>query len=204
MASPNKTPSPSTGDRVGEVIHASTTEFVTECYELYASPALGALVVCGEANPVFGVVADSVTESLDPTRPPAPRGADMATEREVYADNPQLSRLLATRFTSVAVGHTQGTEIRWRLAPTPPRILAFVRVCDDDQVRDFSAEVSFLPRLLDARIGSPDEFAAAYIRRAAATHSDPETFIVRAGKELTGRLPGQLRRVTAILRTATA
>ncbi len=190
--------------RIGEVVRASTTEFETECYELYQSPALGSLVLCGETAPVFGIVADSVTESLDPTRPPAPRGAGMATESDVYADNPQLSRLLATRFTSLTVGHLDGTDIRWRLAPNPPRILSFVRLCDDDETRDFSAEVSFLPRLLDARVGSPDEFVGAYLRRSAAVHADPEAFVIRAGKELAGMLPGQLRRVTAILRTATA
>ena len=194
-------PSP---ERLGEVVRASTTEFETECYELYQGPALGSLVLCGTENPVFGIVADSVTENLDPTRPPAPRGAGMATESEVYADNPQLARLLATRFTSLAVGHMDGSEIKWRLAPSPPRILSFVRLCDDDETRDFSAEVSFLPRLLDARVGSPDEFVGAYLRRSAAVHADPESFVIRAGKELAGMLPGQLRRVTAILRTATS
>ncbi len=204
MSTPEIGHSEASSGRVGEVVRASTTEFETECYELYASPPLGALVICGEEIPVFGIVADSVTESLDPTRPPAPRGASMASEREVYIDNPQLSRLLATRFVSVAVGHMDGSDIRWRLAASPPRILSFVRVCDDDETHDFSVNVGFLPRLLDARIGSPDEFVAAYLRRSAAVHSDPEAFVVRAGKELAGMLPGQLRRVTAILRTATS
>ena len=190
--------------RVGEVVRASTTEFETECYRLYESPPLGSLVACGQSGVVFGVVADAVTESLDPTRPPAARGEGMASEREVYDENPQLDRLLATRFTSVTVGHLEGSEIRWRLAPQPPRILSFVRVCDDDETRDFSAGVDFLPRLLDARVGSADEFVAAYLRRSAATHRDPDAFIVRAGRALAGSLPGQLRRVTAILRTATS
>jgi len=203
MTTPNGPSSPTDG-RVGEVVRASTTEFETGCYELYQSPPLGALVVCGEETPIFGVVADSLTESMDPTRPPAPRGAGMASEREVYDDNPQLSRLLSTRFTSLAVGHMSGSDIRWRLAPNPARILSFVRICDDDETRDFSAEVGFLPRLLDARVGSPDEFVAAYLRRCAAVHSDPESFVIRAGKEIAGMLPGQLRRVSAILRTATS
>jgi len=31
-------------DRTGEIIEASTTEFVAQCYELYQSPPLGSLV----------------------------------------------------------------------------------------------------------------------------------------------------------------
>jgi len=44
---------PELSDRVGEVIEASTTEFVTECYELYELPPLGSLVsvlVVGHSN----------------------------------------------------------------------------------------------------------------------------------------------------------
>ena len=193
---------PARGGRVGEVVRSSSTEFETQCYRLNCSPAIGALVACGEEDQVFGVVADSVTESLDPSRTLVPKGADLAAESEIYSANPQLSRLLATRFTSVAVGHLDAEVIRWRLAPSPPRILSFVRVCTGEELRDFSASVAFLPDLLGARVGSPDQVAAAFIRRAAAAHLEPQEFIVRAGKELAGRLPGQVRRVAAILRMA--
>lgn len=189
-------------DRVGEVIHASTTEFVTECYTLYDNPPIGCLVECGEDNPVFGVVADSVTESIDPTRPPAPKGKDMSSEREIYSENPQLSQLLATRFTSIIVGYVNESEIKWHLSPKPPRILSFVKICSTDQARDFSVDVGFLPRLLDSSVGSPDEVVAAYIRHAAEFQTSSEEFVIRAGKELTERMPGQLRRVSAIIRTA--
>ncbi len=202
MEGPQQDGAPDPGGRVGEVVRSSSTEFETECYRLNCAPPIGALVACGEDDLIFGVVADSVTESLDPSRTPVPKGADLATESEVYSTNPQLSRLLATRFTSVAVGHLDAGVIRWRLAPSSPRILSFVRVCSGDEVRDFSASVAFLPDLLGTRVGSPDQVAAAFIRRAAASHPEPREFIVRAGKELAVRLPGQLRRVAAILRMA--
>lgn len=193
---------PGFGGRVGEVVRSSSTEFETQCYRLNCAPAIGALVACGEDDQIFGVVADAVTESLDPSRTLVPKGAELATESEVYSANPQLSRLLATRFTSVAVGHLEAGVIRRRLAPSPPRILSFVRVCSVEEVRDFTASVAFLPDLLGTRVGSPDQVAAAFIRRAAAAHPRRQEFIVRAGKELAGRLPGQLRRVAAILRMA--
>ena len=193
---------PGFGGRVGEVVRSSSTEFETQCYRLNCAPAIGALVACGEDDQIFGVVADSVTESLDPSRTLVPKGAELATESEVYSANPQLSRLLATRFTSVAVGHLEAGVIRRRLSPSPPRILSFVRICSVEEVRDFTASVAFLPDLLGTRVGSPDQVAAAFIRRAAAAHPRQQEFIVLAGKELAGRLPGQLRRVAAILRMA--
>ena len=202
MEGPQSDGTPGLGERVGEVVRSSSTEFETQCYRLNCAPAIGALVACGEHDQIFGVVADSVTESLDPSRTLVPKGADLATESEVYSANPQLSRLLATRFTSIAVGHLDAGVIRRRLAPSPPRILSFVRVCSGDEVRDFSASVTFLPDLLGTRVGSPDQVVAAFVRRAAAAHPEPQEFIVRAGKELAGRLPGQLRRLEAILRMA--
>ena len=43
-------------DRVGEVIEASTTEFVAECYELYELPPLCSLVSVGAPDEkTFGI-----------------------------------------------------------------------------------------------------------------------------------------------------
>ena len=191
------------GGRLGEVVRSSSTEFVTQCYELNRSPSMGSLVTCGEVSQIFGVVGEVATESLDTTRPLVPKGRDLDTEAEVYSANPQLSRLLTTRFTSITVGHAEAGSISWRLAPNPPRPLSFVRECTDEELRAFSASVSFLPGLLSSRVGSPDQVTGAFIRHAASAHPDPEEFVVRAGRELAGRLPGQLRRVAAIIGMAT-
>ena len=66
-----------TSDRVGEIIEASTTDFVAECYELYQSPPLGSLVKTTD-SPVelYGIVYNATTSSLEPGRRPIARGKD--------------------------------------------------------------------------------------------------------------------------------
>ena len=157
-----------TSRRVGEVVRASTTEFETQCYDLYDAPSLGCLVKCGVASPVYGIVANVSTESLDPVRPPVPRGAAEESEDAVYWNNPQLKRLLATRFQSVAVGHFADGEVRRYLGPSPPRILSFVHTCDTDEVRAFSESLEFLPVLLGSPTGPQDEVIASFLGRPAA------------------------------------
>ena len=57
---------PDDGSRAGEVVAASTTEFTTRCHALYEAPPLGALVKSGGESPVYGVVAEVSTQSIDP------------------------------------------------------------------------------------------------------------------------------------------
>ena len=53
---------------VGEVVQASTTGFVTQCHRLYDVPALGALVRCGGDAPIYAVVGEVTTQSIDAGR----------------------------------------------------------------------------------------------------------------------------------------
>ena len=64
-------------ESIGEVIESSTTEFTTQCRELYSSPALGSLVVSGSTDLVYGVVSHVTTKSLDPGRRPRVMGKKM-------------------------------------------------------------------------------------------------------------------------------
>ena len=60
-------------DRVGEVIEASTTDFVAQCYELYQSPPLGSLVKTkDEPVDLYGIVYHATTGSLEPGRRQSP------------------------------------------------------------------------------------------------------------------------------------
>ena len=105
--------------RVGEVIEASTSTFTTQCYQLYEAPPLGDLVQCGEDSPIYGIVYEVATRSMDPGRHPVPRGESEDTEEGVYLSNPQLSRLLYTEFHSMVVGHRSNGVINRYLSPSP-------------------------------------------------------------------------------------
>ena len=112
--------------RIAEVVESSSALFVAQCYELYETPPLGTLVRAGENPVTYGVITKITTLGTDPTRRPVARGATELNESAVYANNPQLSRLLRTDFETVIVGYGDGGDIKHYLPPIPPRIHAFV------------------------------------------------------------------------------
>ena len=197
-------PSPATGagarHAVGEVVEASTTGFAAQCHRLYESPPLGALVRAGAEDPIYGVVAEITTQSIDPGRRPMALGAAEGTTDAVYRNNPQLARLLSTDFRAIAVGHASDGQLRRYLAPLPPRIHERVYLCDPEEVREVSGSLDLLALLLAAPFGSPDDMTASFLRQASAAHGDPERFMVEAGKEVAGLLGVQIQRLNGLLR----
>jgi len=181
-------------ERVGEVIEASTTDFVAQCYELYQSPPLGSLVKTTDSGIVmYGVVYHATTTSFEPGRRPIARGKDETSEEAIYKSSPQLLKLLRSEFGAVVVGHHY-------LPPKPARIHSFVYLCPTPEVNDFSQSLHFLNILLNARLPvSPEELIAACLRHMSQGHEDPRTFLVKAGKELAVSLSGNLNQLKAIL-----
>jgi hypothetical protein len=185
--------------RTGEVISANSTSFVAQCYELYDAPPLGSLVQAG-TPPIFGVVCEVRTEPLDPSRPVLARGENAAAEEEVYRDNPQINRLLTTRFEALIVGYRADEVYHHRLPPLPPRVHSFVHTCPRDEAGVFAEDLGFLRILArDGRLAS-DEVIGAAVQRVSAAFGDSEDFMVRAGRLLAGELSGDLPRLNAILR----
>ena len=188
--------------RIGEVIEASTAEFVAQCYELHRPPPLGSLVRTREGEvEVYGVVSHAQTQGIEPGRRPIARGREEAVEEDIYRASPQLARLLRTDFSALVVGHRDGECIRHYLPPRPAMLHGFVHVCERAEVAEFSQSLDFLSILVGAcGQGSGDELVAAAVRQAAAAHGDPRSFLVRAGKELAVLLGGDSQRLGIILR----
>jgi hypothetical protein len=190
-------------DKIGEVIEASTGQFVAECYELHAPPPLGSLVKTSDGDVgIYGVVCNAATESIEPNRRPIARGREEATEENIYRQHPQLSKLLRTTFDTLVVGHSKGevTLPLHYLPPHPARVHSFVYLCEQDEVSRFTQSLDFLPILLGTRAGAVDEIVSACLRQAACAHDDQRAFLVRSGKELAILLGGELNRLNAILR----
>jgi hypothetical protein len=187
---------------IGEVIRATSTEFETQCYELYEFPPLGSLVTSDDENPVFGIVSHSVTESLDPTRTPRPRGPGLENIKSIYQESPQLNNLLTSRFTSITVGYMQDQSVVRRLSPVPPKILSLTRICTESELNEFSSDFDFVPRLLNSGFASSDDVLASFLNITARLRSDPNQYLIKIGKEIASLLPGQIRRVNLILRNA--
>lgn len=186
--------------RLGEVVEATTAEYTVHCYRLYDAPALGSLVRASGERPIYGVVCEVGTQSLDPGRRPIAMGEEAESEEQVYQRNPQLDRLLSTQFRSIVVGHRSNGRLNRYLAPLPPRIHSFVYSCDQEEVREFSASLDFLSVLLASPAGSPDDVVASFLRQASIAYPEPERFLLVAGKDLAALLGNQLQRLNSILK----
>ena len=187
--------------RVGEVIEASTTDFMAQCYELYQSPPLGSLVTTRDSDvELYGIVYNATTTSLEPGRRPIARGKDETTEEGIYQASPQLLKLLKSEFGAVVVGHRQGDTLHHYLPPKPARIHGFVYLCSPQEVKEFSQSFGFLNILINTRLPvSPEELIAASLRQMSEVYEDHRAFLVTAGKELAISLSGNFNQLKAIL-----
>jgi len=188
-------------DKVGEVIEASTTDFVAQCYELYQSPPLGSLVkTIDESVEQYGIVYNAATASIEPGRRPIARGKDEASEEEIYRSSPQLLKLLRTEFNALVVGYREDEKLFHYLPPKPARIHSFVYQCQPEEVREFSQSLDFLNILINAHLPVPvEEIVAASLRQMSQVYEDREKFLVAAGKELAVLLGGEFNRLKSIL-----
>ncbi len=187
--------------RVGEVIEASTTGFVAQCYELYEMPPLGSLVKTKDSSAeLYAIVYNAATTSLEPGRRPIARGKEEKTEEEIYRSSPQLLKLLKSEFEALVVGHKQDNKLYHHLPPQPARIHSFVYLCPPEEVKEFGKSFDFLNILINARTPVPtEEIVAASLRQMSQAHQDPRAFLVAAGKELAILLSGNLNQLKAIL-----
>jgi hypothetical protein len=188
-------------EKIGEVIEASTTGFVAQCYELYQLPPLGCLVKTGDLPlELYGVVYHAATTTIEPGRRPIARGKDEASEEAIYQTNPQLLKLLRSEFSALVVGHNSGDRLYRYLPPQPARIHGFVYLCNSDEVREFGQSFDFLNILINTRLPIPqDELIAACLRQMSQAYEDRHAFLVAAGKELTTLLSGDFSQLKAIL-----
>jgi len=186
--------------RVGEIIEASTTDFVAQCYELYQLPSLGSLVKTRDLPlELYGVVYHAATTSIEPGRRPIARGKDEESEEAIYQSNPQLLKLLRSEFNALVVGY-KDEKLYHYLPPKPARIHGFVYLCQPDEVREFGQSFDFLNILINAHLPIPSgELIAACLRQMSQAYEDRRAFLVAAGKELATLLSGEFNLLKAIL-----
>ncbi|PKB58775.1 MAG: hypothetical protein BZY83_05355 [SAR202 cluster bacterium Casp-Chloro-G2] len=128
------------------------------------------------------------------------RGEDAESEEDVIRDNPQLARLLTSRFEVFIAGHMEQGSIRQYLPPRPPRVHSFVYDCSPDEISLFTARLDLLRLLLNSGAPHADEIAGACIRQAAPSHRQPDEFLAHACRTLAVELSADVARLNAILR----
>ncbi len=132
---------------------------VGQCHTLYDAPPLGTLVRVGGS--LFAVVDGVNTAALDPGRRVIARGAELASESDVYAENPQLERLLRTDVTLTVVGHEDGGRYFQHLPPLPPRIHTFLYACSGSEVRGFMERSDWTALVLSSALPTAHDVLAA-------------------------------------------
>ena len=185
--------------RVGEVVESTSTSFVAQCYQVDGAPPLGSLVRTASPD-IYGVVGRVTTEPLDSARPVLARGEDAESEEGVLRGNPQLARLLTSRFEALIAGFSEGGDLRQYLPPVPPHVHSFVYACDPEETARFTADFGLLRLLLHSGQPHADEVVAACLRQSAAAYDDSREFLTLAGKTLARELSADVARLNSILR----
>lgn len=191
------------GDKIGEVINATVSEFTAQCYHYNNIPSLGSLVYAGSGKEfrVVGVVCSMETHGLDPGRRVIVRGEEFMSETEIYSKNPQLDKLMVTDFKVVVTGFFQQGKPFMYLPSRPAKIHSFVYLCEKDEIIGFTHSVDFLSLLAETRLPvNVDEIIAATLRYLSHYQDDRDAFFIKAGKVLIWSLGGDLRRVNNILK----
>jgi hypothetical protein len=191
----------------GEVVEASTSEFLAQAVELDGAPPFGAFVeVAGDdALTVYGVVAHVQTAGIDPGSRAIMRGHGDVRDERIYQENPDLPLVLRTTFRALVVGFSDGERLHQFLPPRPPRLHYSVFTCPPRTVKRFTHDsLDYLQALLNAAEVPVDELLAANLRYTAATTREGQPFLERAGRELAQLLRADYARLTAILRRCLA
>ena len=188
---------------IGEIVEASTTEFLAQAVELDSAPPFGAFVeVAGDDDlTVYGVVAHVETAGIDPGSRAIMRGHGDVRDERIYEENPDLPLVLRTTFRALVVGFAEGDHLHQFLPPRPPRLHYSVFTSGPSTVTGFVTNgLDYLVALLNASDVPVDELLAANLRYTSACYRDGGEFLNLAGRELAQLLRADYARLTAILR----
>jgi hypothetical protein len=191
------------GERLmGEVVEASTTEFLAQTVALDLAPPFGAFVeVATDDNlTTYGVVAHVQTAGIDPGSRAIMRGHGDVRDERIYEENPDLPLVLRTTFRALVVGFGEGSRVYQFLPPRPPRLHYSVFACAPETIRELASSLDYLQALLNAVEVPVDELLAANLRSTAGHFRDSAEFLNLAGRELAQLLRADYPRLTAILR----
>lgn len=187
--------------RIGEIIEANTTRFVAGSYHLHQTPPFGALVRAEgrDGCSAYGLVYNIETTSREMSGRALVRGREGMFDEDIYAANPDLEAVLQTEFHVLIVGFCDGPVMRQHLPAFPPPTHYSVHLCDEDELRSFTERLQFCRTVLQAADVPHEELLAAALRLAAASRSNPHTFLVNAGRTLAMLLREDHARLLAIV-----
>ena len=125
---------------IGEVIGSSNTELIAESSLLHNPPPFGSFIKIQAREPIYAVVFNAYTHSLEPNRLAI---AYHRSEQELRDEQPQIFELLKTKFEAVIIGYESEGTIQHHLPPQPPRLHSFVYTCHPMEVRRLTSKFKF-------------------------------------------------------------
>ena len=182
---------------IGEVIESSTSQFVAESRELNGAPPFGAFVKTSGAIPVYGLVFNVCTHSIEPNRRATAYGL---TEQELRNEQPQIFELLKTEFEAVIVGYGDDRGPRQVLPPQPPGIHSFVLPCTESEVKALTNNGDYLRCILGGNRLPADDLIIASVRHAWAARAFDMPYLVGIGKDLCRLVRDDYDRLSSIMR----
>jgi hypothetical protein len=187
----------------GEVIEASTTEFLAQARQLDGAPPFGAFVQVADDDGmvIIGVVAHVQTAGIDPGARAIMRGHGDIRDDLIYQENPDLPFVLRTTFRVLVVGFREGGSIFQFLPPRPARLHYSVVPCSAAAVRTFTdVGLDYFGALLAGSEVAVDELMAANLRLTSSMRGQATEFLHDAGRELAQLLRADYTRLTGILK----
>ncbi len=192
-------------DHIGEVIEASTTGFLAQCFEpdeltFPSMPALGSWVKSWDeetGNQIYGVVTYAAIAPIDPVHRARALGL---TAQELRDQQPQIFAMLKTDFQVAIVGFDTGDRLYQYLPPRPPQIHQAVFRCRETEIQHFCQEVEFLRTILQVTAIPVDELVAAVIRHGYQALQRDRSWLVQVGRQLSLLLKDDYDRLSAIIR----
>lgn len=182
------------------VLRSSLAGFTAGCITLQPdSPCFGDLVKAEQGNfQSLGLIYDVKMHD-----DPVVRQVILANqlEHELVLDQRE-NRLAPIEISVLMVGWLANQTMRCGLPPQPPLCLDKVTICEETELRNFSADLTYLRLILNASGVSADELLAAHLKRAADSRAVEARypFLLSAGRELAYLLSTDLIRLESLLK----
>ena len=191
--------------RFGEVVSTSSSTMIAQCYELYQTPQIGAIVRAGgPSNTAYCVVQEIRTESIDPGRRPTTMGKDVESLAQLHNENPQIEHLFKTDVDLIVIGRDSGEGIQTSLPVQPPPIHSFVYTCTSEEIRAVTTGGSFLQILLQASHSTSMHLISSCIQYCSPCHQDTREYLASVGRQLVQVLYPEPTKLNMILRDINA
>jgi hypothetical protein len=156
---------------IAEIIESSLISWRGQCWDWELIPSYGSIVtVTSGSRTLFGIVHASNTGSHDQQRTVY---AYKKSEEQLKKDHPHIFEFLTSTFECLTLGYYEGAIMRYQVAPTPPKIHAFIQPADQKQLELFFSQEQYLHTLFthEDQVLSLDDLLLALMGELARSHT---------------------------------